>query len=61
MKETDSGIQRVDGNGARMNENFVGFERRDFDVVVELEIVGSTERGEENGSAGGDVAGRMCD
>jgi hypothetical protein len=44
-----------------MNENFVGFERRDFDVVVKLEIVGSTERGEENGSAGGDVAGRMCD
>ncbi|MCI51992.1 hypothetical protein A2U01_0073236, partial [Trifolium medium] len=29
---------------------------RDFNVVVKLEILRSTERGEENGSAGGDVA-----
>lgn len=42
----------------------MGFERRDFDVGLNVEVVSSAEGGEENGSAGGDVAGMggvMCD
>lgn len=47
-----------------MNENFVGFERRNFDIGVDFEVLGSTERGKKNGSTGGNMAefgGRMGD
>jgi len=45
-----------------VNENFVGFERRNFDVGMDFEVLRSTERGKKHGSTGGNMAefgGRM--
>lgn len=47
-----------------MNEDFVGFERRDFDIGVDFEVLGSTKRGKKNSSTGRNMAefgGRMTD
>ena len=55
MRVTDSSVQGVDGNGARANEDLVGLERRDFDIGVELEDLGSAERGKKDSAASGHI------
>lgn len=53
-KRTDSGIKRIDGDGASANEDLIGLEIRDVDDGPELQNLGPAEARQHDGSAGGD-------